>query len=140
MRIARWVPHGFVQQGAIATHDHSRVDADKATDTVGKGFGKAKNKVSRHKHAPADEDPTDDNTIVIHQEPDDQSNQKHRGDKVGPALRAGNTTEVPARCMLNYHSISLCLAPHPSGKAELQSAASSIAHQGSAAPTNLSQS
>lgn len=103
-------------QGAvssIATHNQPWADADKATGVVGKGFGKAKDKVSKNKHAPADEDPTDDSAIVIHQEPDKQSNQKHRGDKVGPP-------------------------PVPRAKhTDTCSAASSSAHQGSAASADL---
>ena len=58
--------------------------ADKATGVVGKGFGKAKDKVTRNKGAPADEDPTDEeHAIMIHQEPDKQAKAKHRGDRVG---------------------------------------------------------
>ena len=57
---------------------------DKATGVVGKGFGKAKDKVTRNKGAPGDEDPTDDeHAIIIHQEPDKHAKQKHRGDRVG---------------------------------------------------------
>ena len=57
--------------------------ADKASNQVSKGMGKAKDKMSRHKSAPADEDPTDDkNAIIIHQEPDKQSKIKYKNNRV----------------------------------------------------------
>ncbi len=59
------------------------VDADKATAQVGKGFGKAKDKLSRHKEHPADEDPTDEESAIhIQQEPDKHHQEKYRGEKV----------------------------------------------------------
>ena len=66
------------------TRNHGLMQT-RATGVVGKGFGKAKGKVTRNKGAPADEDPTDENAILIHQEPDDQSKEKHRGEKVSLA-------------------------------------------------------